>query len=158
MRNRRWSLTICICCLVGIAGSLVVAAARDGRPVNGTIWVANRGDHTIQGFDPDTGDVVSTVHMAANSQPGDLAYAKGKIYVAEEFGTPPAIAIVDAETGVVVNRIPLPAGSRPHHVHASSGGNLVAFGLYGTDKVAVVDTHDDALLGPWDSNPLTTNG
>jgi hypothetical protein len=31
-------------------------------------------------------------------------------------------------------------------------------GLFGTDLVAVIDTHDDALLGPWDSNPLTTNG
>jgi len=158
MRHRRWSVKTCFCYLVGIASSVVAIAATEGRPVNGTIWVANRGSHTIRGFDPDTGEVVLTVQMAANSQPGDLAYAKGKIYVAEEFGTPPAIAIVDAETGVVVNRIPLPAGSRPHHVHASSGGNLVAFGLYGTDKVAVVDTRDDALLGPWDSNPLTTNG
>jgi DNA-binding beta-propeller fold protein YncE len=96
--------------------------------------------------------------MAANSQPGDLAYAKGKLYVAEEFGTPPAIAIVDEETGLIQSRIVLPAGARPHHVHASSGGNLVAFGLYGTDMVAVVDTHDDVLLGPWDTNALTTNG
>jgi outer membrane protein assembly factor BamB len=93
-----------------------------------------------------------------NSQPGDLAYAKGKLYVAEEFGTPPAIAIVDPETGVVFDRIFLAPGSRPHHVHASVGGNLIAMGLFGTDMVAVVDTHNDSLLGPWDSNPLTTNG
>src|SRR5436309_15439354 len=26
------------------------------------------------------------------------------------------------------------------------------------DAVAVVDTHDDTLLGPWDTNPFTTNG
>ena len=51
----------------------------------------------------------------------------------------------------------MPSGSRPHHVHASVGGNLVAFGLYGTDMVAVVDTHSDTLLGPWDSNPDTTD-
>ena len=95
--------------------------------------------------------------MAPNSQPGDLAYAKGKLYVAEEFGTPPAIAVVDAENGAILTRIFLPAGSRPHHVHASNGGNLVALGMYGTDMVAVVDTHNDTLLGPWDSNPLTTN-
>ena len=92
------------------------------------------------------------------SQPGDLAYAKGKIYVAEEFAARPAIAILDAETGAVISRIFTPAGSRPHHVHASVGGNLVAVGLFGTDRVAVIDTRDDTLLGPWDSNPLTTNG
>jgi 6-phosphogluconolactonase (cycloisomerase 2 family) len=28
----------------------------------------------------------------------------------------------------------------------------------GADKVAVVDTHDDTLLGPWDSNLDTSNG
>jgi DNA-binding beta-propeller fold protein YncE len=32
-------------------------------------------------------------------------------------------------------------------------GRLVAFGLYGTDTVAVVDTRTDTLLGPWDTNP-----
>jgi outer membrane protein assembly factor BamB len=43
-------------------------------------------------------------------------------------------------------------------VHASVGGNLVAVGLFATDQVAVVDTHDDTLLGPWDSNLDTSNG
>ena len=43
-------------------------------------------------------------------------------------------------------------------MHASVGGNLVAFGLYGTDMVAVVDTRTDTLLGPWDTNPAATNG
>src|SRR4029453_973706 len=78
-------------------------------------------------------------------------FAKGKLYVAEEFGTPPAIAILDAETGDLISRISFSTGWRPHHVHASAGGTLVAVGLYGTPKVAVVDTRDDTLLGPWDS-------
>ena len=158
MKNRRLVAVALIAGFAGVCGSLVLASDTDRRPVNGTIWVANRGSHTIRGFDAATGAVVNTIAMAPNSQPGDLAFAKGKLYVAEEFGTPPAIAIVDPDLGIVVNRILMPAGSRPHHVHASSGGNLVAFGLYGTDMVAVVDTRDDTLLGPWDSNPLTTNG
>jgi hypothetical protein len=120
--------------------------------------VANRGSHSVRGFDAATGEVVTTIAMAPNSQPGDLAYAKGKLYVAEEFGTPPAIAIVDPAAGMVVQRLFLPLGSRPHHVHASAGGNMVAVGLFGTDLVAVVDTHDDTVLGLWDSNPLTSNG
>lgn len=140
------------------AGPLIQADGVGDGSVNGIIWVANRGAHTIRGFDAASGAVVHTVSMAPNSQPGDLAFAKGKVYVAEEFGTPPAIAVVDAGTGIVINRILLPAGSRPHHVHASVGGNLVAVGLFGTDRVAVVDTRDDTLLGPWDSNPATTNG
>jgi len=155
--SRKWRVLVAVLIGIGLIGPLAAASVQN-RPVNGTIWVANRGAHTIRAFDANTGAVVNTIAMAANSQPGDLAYAKGKLYVAEEFGTPPAIAVVDAETGLVFTRIPFPSGSRPHHVHASSGGNLVAVGLFGTDMVAVVDTHDDTLLGPWDTNTLTTNG
>jgi len=149
--------------VAGLTGWSVAGSALGGRDgqepsVNGVIWVANRGAHTIRGFDAGTGAVVHTVAMAPNSQPGDLAYATGKLYVAEEFGTPPAIAIVDAETGIVASRILLPAGARPHHVHANSSGTLVAVALFGTDQVAIVDTATDTLLGPWDSNPATTNG
>ena len=150
--------------LVGIFAIGLAASAADAdkadrlTKVDGTIWVANRGAHTIRGFDAATGSVVSTVAMAAGSQPGDLAYARGRLYVAEEFGTPPAIAIVDPDTGVVEKRIELAPGSRPHHVHRSPRGDLVAFGLYGTDKVAVVDTDTDSLLGPWDTDPRSTIG
>src|SRR6476620_443482 len=142
MRDRGYFALVCVG-LVMAAGALVIGAVTDRPGVNGTIWVANRGAHTIRGFDAATGDEVNTIAMATNSQPGDLAYAKGKLYVSEEFGTPPAIAILDAETGVLIKRFTFNTGSRPHHVHASSGGNLVAVGLYGTDTVAVIDTHDD---------------
>ena len=140
----------------------------DVRAVSDTIWVANRlaSVSTIREFDAATGDVVRTVTMAPNSQPGDLAYAKGKIYVSEEFGSPPAVAVVDADTGEILKRILFPSqppftastGWRPHHVHASVGGNLISVGLFGTDLVAVIDTRDDSLLGPWDSNIDTING
>ena len=140
-------------------GSIAGGGSVDNRPINGTIWAANRGAHSIRGFDASTGALVRTIDMAANSQPGDLAYAKGKLYVAEEFGTPPAVAIVDAvDDTQPIRRIPFPIGYRPHHVHASSGGNFVAVGLYGTDLVGVIDTSDDTLFGPWDSNPATSNG
>jgi len=85
--------------------------------------------------------------MAPNSQPGDLAYAKGKLYVSEEFGTPPAIAIVDASTGIVLKRIL--TGPRPHHVHAGVGGNLISYGVFGTNRVGIIDTQTDILLGEW---------
>jgi DNA-binding beta-propeller fold protein YncE len=128
------------------------------RPVNGTIWAANRGAHSVAAFDAATGDLIRTVPMAAGSQPGDLAIAKGKVYVAEEFGTPPAVAILDADSGALLRRITFAAGARPHHVHNSPGGNLIAVGLFGTDRVAVIDTADDVLIGEWDSNPATTSG
>ena len=149
MRKHRRTIGVVIAAVAGIAIVASVALAGSGghRDLNGTVWAANRGANTIRGFDADTGDVVATVAMAPSSQPGDLAYAKGKLYVSEEFGTPPAIAIVDADTGEVLKRIY--TGPRPHHVHASVGGNLIAYGVFGTNKVGIIDTHDDSLLGEW---------
>jgi outer membrane protein assembly factor BamB len=168
MRRNKRALTACLVGLVAVvAVGLSASFAGAGRPdrltnVEGTIWVANRGAHTIQGFEANTGEVVATIPMAASSQPGDLAFARGKLYVAEEFGASPGIAVVDLGSGDIL-RIPIGpkppgASARPHHVHASRNGKLVAFGLYGTDTVAVVDTRTDTLLGPWDTNPATTNG
>ena len=157
-RNARMLTALAVGLALAIA--IVAAVARAGPPehrnVNGTIWAANRGTDTIRGFDASSGDVVATVAMAPGSQPGDLAFAKGELYVAEEMGASPAIAIVDARTTEVLKRIAMPFGSRPHHVHASSGGNLVSVGLYGTDRVAVVDTTTDELLGAWDTDPSST--
>jgi DNA-binding beta-propeller fold protein YncE len=152
MRQRR-AIFVLLALLVsaGLAGSAALAGGGH-REVNGTIWVANRGADSIRGFEAATGDVVTTIPMRTSSQPGDLAYAKGKLYVAEEFGSPPAIAIVDAQTGVVLDRIS--TGPRPHHVHASVGGNLIAFGVFGTNKVGIIDTHTDTLVGEW---PASTN-
>ena len=138
--------------LAALAATMPVSRADDAakRDINGTVWVANRGADTIRGFDAATGTTVATVNMRPGSQPGDLAYAKGKIYVAEEFGSPPAIAIVDAKSGVVLDRIS--TGPRPHHVHASVGGNLIAFGEFGTNRVGIIDTRTDTLLGEWQAS------
>lgn len=71
-------------CLIGWSGAGPRVEAEDARDgsINGIIWVANRGAHTIRPFDADTGAVAHTVSMAPNSQPGDLAFAQGKVYVA----------------------------------------------------------------------------
>jgi DNA-binding beta-propeller fold protein YncE len=154
MSRQRLTILTVLGVLVGLAivASVALADNPGRRDLNGTIWVANRGAHTIRGFDAATGDVVATVAMRAGSQPGDLAYAKGKLYVAEEFGSPPAIAVIDPASGEVLSRIF--TGPRPHHVHASVGGNLIAFGVFGTNKVGIIDTHTDTLFGEW---PASTN-
>jgi DNA-binding beta-propeller fold protein YncE len=137
--------------LVSIAVIASVATAggpdRNRRHLNGTIWVANRGANTIRSFDASTGNILSTIAMAPNSQPGDLAFARGKLYVSEEFGTPPAIAIVDASSGEILKRIL--TGSRPHHVHVTKDADLISYGVFGTNKVGIIDTRTDTLLGEW---------
>ncbi len=130
MSRRKRSTAAGLAGLAAIVAAAVVSAAAAEPPgpvttVEGTIWVANRGAHTIRGFDAATGEVVNTVAMRSGSQPGDLAHARGKLYVAEEFGTPPAIAVVDAATGMVESRIltatGLPAAPRAHESRRGPG-------------------------------------
>lgn len=160
MRQVRHRAGAALAALIALAAIDVSTSARrpDDASVGGTMWAANRGTHDIAGFDADTGTLVGHIALASGSEPGDLAYANGKLYVAEESGPSPSIAVVDPATGMVKTRIEFPAGSRPHHVHTSASGNLVSVGLYGTDNVGVVDTLSDVLVGQWDSNPATTNG
>ena len=157
MRAHRLFAVPIVAFLIGLSGSTTPAADNTKRNVNGTIWVANRGSDSIRGFDASTGDVVATIPMRTGSQPGDLAYANQKLYVAEERATPPAVAIV-YPSSAEIKRIFFATGSRPHHVHASASGELVAVGLYGTDRVAVIETENDTLLGEWDSDLSTTSG
>lgn len=144
--RRLIAATLGVATALALMGGPALAIAST-RALNGTVWVANRGDGTIRGFDASTGSTVATLAMRTGSQPGDLAYARGKLYVAEEFGVPPAMAIVDAETGEVLDRIF--TGPRPHHVHGSVGGNFIAFGVFGTNRVGVIDTQTDTLVGEW---------
>jgi hypothetical protein len=157
--NQRTIKAFLVAALIGTVACIAsVPIATAGPPdrlsgLHGTLWIANRGANTIGGFDATTGQAVALVPMAAGSQPGDLAFANGKLYVAEEMGPAPALAIVDPTGTSAIHRIPMALGSRPHHVHASPDGDLVAFGLYGTDRVAVVDTATEGLLGMWDTDP-----
>jgi len=151
MASKRRIINGILIALTALAVTGVPAAANAGhRPLTGTVWVANRGANTIRGFDAATGDLIATIAMRAGSQPGDLAYAKGKLYVSEEFGSPPAIAVVDLASGQVVDRIL--TGPRPHHLHASVSGRLVAYGVFGTNRVGVIDTRTDTLLGEWETS------
>ena len=76
MRSHRRALTAFLVILVGIVATAATASfANDGTrdrlsDVEGTIWVANRGVHTIQGFDARTGGVAGTIAMTPGSQPG----------------------------------------------------------------------------------------
>jgi hypothetical protein len=75
-QSRKWRVRAAVLIGIGLIGPLAQASVQN-RPVNGTIWAANRGAHTIRGFDANTGTVVNTIAMAANSQPGDLAHQPG---------------------------------------------------------------------------------
>jgi len=61
--------------VTGIVGAFVVSTVMRStettlRAVNDTIWVANRGAHTIRGFDAATGDVSARSIRARDTRSG----------------------------------------------------------------------------------------
>lgn len=132
--------------------------------IDGTIWVANRTDDSIAAFDVRTKHRVATVAMAPGSRPSDLAYANGKLYVSEEFGSAPSVAIVNAASGTVVKRL---RTTRPHHMHVSevidddaadgvvscSGARrLVAYSIFDTNLVGIIDARSDEWVREWQAS------
>jgi DNA-binding beta-propeller fold protein YncE len=74
-------------------------------------------------------------------EPNDVAVARGKAYVTNEASA--TISVLDARDGRLLTR--LPAGPKPHHVVATLRGDAVAYGVYGTNEVGVIDTRTGAL-------------
>jgi DNA-binding beta-propeller fold protein YncE len=136
-----------ICIAAGLAALPLVGIAGAGMParpgLEGTIWVGNRGFPAIAAFEASTGELVRAVALAAPAS--DVATGKGKIYVGEE--TANRIAVIDGRSGEIVTRIATAAA--PHHLAAGSGGNLVAYGAFGSNRVGVLDTRTDTLVGEW---------
>jgi DNA-binding beta-propeller fold protein YncE len=57
---------------------------------------------------------------------------------------------VDAGTGEVLKRIL--TGPRPHHVHVTRDGDLISYGVFGTNRIGIIDTKTDTLLGEWQAS------
>lgn len=137
------------------------------RGINGTIWVANRETDIVRGFDAATGRFVRDIHLTSDSgaKASDLTYARGKLYVSEELGTNPSVTIVDPSRPAGSEILLRISSARPHHMHSSDvihrdlghegilpcsySTTLVAYGVYSTYRVGVIDARTDKKLGEW---------
>ena len=139
-----------VAAIAAVAAAGVAGAERPARPgLEGTVWVGNRASASpaIAGFDAATGALVTRIPLGAAAS--DVAAAKARIFVGEESLN--RIAVI--EGGAIVDRIATSA--RPHHLAAGSGGNLVAYGAFGTNRVGVVDARSATLLGEWEASTST---
>lgn len=129
---------------LALAAAAALSAGRADGPAapgqRGTVWVANRSLNNVAAYEAETGKVLAVV--ALGKEPNGVTVANGKAYVSEEGAN--AIAVVDAESFAVLKRIP--SGPKPHHIQTSRNGQRVFFGVYGTNKVGVIDTTTDTLV------------
>jgi DNA-binding beta-propeller fold protein YncE len=124
-------------------------AATSARPigVGGTIWITDRQNDRIAVYDTATATLLGTFSTEGTpdplhaDEPNDVAVAAGKAYVTNEAsGT---ISVFDASTRALLTR--LSAGPRPHHASASQSEDLVAYGVYGTNQIGIIDTASGSI-------------
>ena len=106
-----------------------------------SVWVVNRDKGTVTVFDADTGEILTAapVLVGLNDLSGthDLVVSKRvrKAFIVNE--TEKNVSVRSASTLDLLDTIPLEP--RPHHIKLSPDGKTVYVGLFGTNKIAVID-------------------
>jgi YVTN family beta-propeller protein len=128
-----------------LLASSVLAGESRLSGLTGTLWVTKERDNTVAKVEAATGRVLALISVGKN--PVDLVAPKGtaKVYVSNEFDS--TISVIDKATATVTKKISV--GSSPHHMHRSPDGKFVYVALFGADKVAVISTANDTLVGEY---------
>ena len=139
--------------LIGFSATAAAQAAHDDRikVQPGHVWIANRIPGSIDLFDARSGTKLGSTRTGNGTLDIALPAGVGKIYGSDESsGT---VSVVDVNTLAVVAVIPTGAGTKPHHMDSNPDGTLVYVSLFGTNKIAAINTATDTLawvqtLGP----------
>jgi hypothetical protein len=147
---------VLFCLVLAVAGALASCGGDGGSepgareleareaPGGGTLWVLSRADRELAVIDPVTARVVSRVRLGFRSDPSDLVYWDGSVWVGSAGGM---LQRVDAASRSLEETIP---------VDVDLGWVSAAeHGIYGVDgELGVVTRHDPgtgallAELGP----------
>jgi DNA-binding beta-propeller fold protein YncE len=121
------------------AATLGLGGSHDnGR--RGTVWVTHRDANELTVFDAATGGVVKTVPVGLGAHNVVVSSRARKAYVMNELEN--TVSVLSASTLGLLEKIPL--GPRPHHAKVSRDGRTVYIGLFGTNRIATIDTATDS--------------
>jgi len=146
---RRLLMMCCLIEIVMVGPAAAVAQAEEIQP--GHVWVANRIPGSVDVFDASSGTKLRSVRVGDGTLDLALPNGTGKIYASDE--TSGTISVLELDTLQRVAVVPTGAGSKAHHMDANPDGTLVYVSLFGTNKIAAIDTETDTLawvvtLGP----------
>jgi DNA-binding beta-propeller fold protein YncE len=137
--------------LLALASPTTPAVALSAQPTDGargTIWITDRQNDRVAVYDRRGGGLLATLSTEgiadplSADEPNDVEVAAGKAYATNEAsGT---ISVFDVASRTLLRRLTA-AGPMPHHVTASRNGRLVAYGVYGTREVGLIDTRSDTI-------------
>jgi DNA-binding beta-propeller fold protein YncE len=149
--RRLISLAVLPGLLLGVASAMPSAAALSAKPTDGahgTIWITDRQNDRVAVYDRSDGRLLATpstegvADPLSADEPNDVEVAAGKAYATNEAsGT---ISVFDVASRTLIRRL-TGAGPMPHHATALASGRLVAYGIYGTREVGLIDTRSDTI-------------
>ncbi len=145
--------------IVGVSLAEVAAADPAHIPgANGSLWVTNRTGvlGTVTVFDAGTGTALGTIPVGSKPTGVLAPHGTGKVYVSN--GSPSnTVSVISKDTLTVIATIDTGPGTDPHHMTQSADGRFVYVALFGTNKVAVIDTATDTLAQTLvaSANPLS---
>ena len=108
-----------------------------------TVWVTNRDAivNNVTVFDAVSGDIRGIFNARRGAHDIVISRSAGKAYVTNEQD--PSISVYATDTFAPLANFAL--GPLPHHADISHDGRTVYVGLFGTNRIATIDTSTDAV-------------
>ena len=106
-----------------------------------TVWVANRDANRVTVFDAVSGAIRRTFDARRGAHDIVISRKAGKAYVTNEQD--PSISVYSTETFAPLANFAL--GPLPHHAEISHDDRTVYVGLFGTNRIAAIDTDTEAV-------------
>jgi YVTN family beta-propeller protein len=127
--------------IAAVNNSLVGCPRERTEILSGTLFVTDSIANKVYTLDAATGNILASADT--EEHPVGVEKANGKVYVANEAaGT---ISVYDSATLSPITAIA--ACAQPHHSAVSPDGSRFYASCLGTNKVAMVDTETDTLVG-----------
>ncbi|HSH77289.1 MAG TPA: YncE family protein [Herpetosiphonaceae bacterium] len=143
-----WSIVVTMVLAAVPFGARRVQASVEALPgASGTLWVTNTSTDNVAVFDAATGGLLALIPTGYQSKPVGVVGPSGteKVYVSAEGNN--AVVVISKRSLEVIATIP--TGPKPHHIGANPNGKFVYVAEFGTNKVGVIDTDTDTLIGEW---------
>ncbi len=106
-----------------------------------TVWVTNRDADQVTVFDAVSGNIRRTIGVRRGAHDIVISRSAGKAYVMNELDH--SVSVYSARTFGQLENFAL--GPLPHHAEISHDGRTVYVGLFGTNRVATIDTSTEAV-------------
>ena len=128
-------------CLWVLGGPPLIGGSPEppGDDGKNTVWVTNRDANKVTVFDAVSGAIRRTFDARRGAHDIVISRKAGKAYVTNEQDN--SISVYATDTFAPLANFPI--SPLPHHAEISRDDRTVYVGLFGTNRIAVIDTETD---------------